>query len=119
MSHAPTAKPFGPLLDLEPRGRFEGDMVDAHPVAVEGRAGRRLRLPEAERAAGARDVPDRLAALALDLADPVPAERLEQLTVERQAAQDRADDEIYVVEAGGTHPRRIIYLGPDSSPPRP
>src|SRR5690349_81568 len=62
-----------------------------------------LRLPESERAAGAGDVPDRLAALALDLADPLPAERLEELSVERQAPENRADDEVDVVEAGGAH----------------
>jgi hypothetical protein len=48
-------------------------------------------------------VPDRLAAFALDLADAVPAERLEQLAIEGQAAEDRADDEVDVVKTGGAH----------------
>jgi hypothetical protein len=44
---------------------------------------------------------NRLAALALDLARPVPAERAEQLAVERQAALDRGDDDVDVMQAGG------------------
>src|SRR6185437_12810231 len=48
-----------------------------------------LRLPQADCDGGAAEVPDRLAALALDLRDPVVAERREQLAVERQAALER------------------------------
>jgi hypothetical protein len=58
-----------------------------------------LRLAQSDRRARTGQVPDRLAALALDLADAVPAKRLEQLAVEGQAAQDRGDDEIDVVDA--------------------
>jgi hypothetical protein len=79
------------------RRRLERDVVHADAVPVE-RIRRRRRLSRAEVAPGA-DVPDGLAALALHLADAVPAERLEQFAIERQAAEDRADDEIDVVEA--------------------
>ena len=115
------AQPVGALVDRAARRRLEREVVEADAVAVERLLRRRLRLPQAERAARAREVPDRLAALALDLADAVPAERLEQLPVEGQAAEDRADDEVDVVKAGGAHclPRFMIYLGPDSSSPRP
>ena len=85
------------------RRRLERDVMHADAVPVERLRRRRLRLSQAEVAAGARDVPDRLAALALDLADAVPSERPEQLAVERQAAKDRADDEVDVVEARGAH----------------
>jgi len=40
------------------------------------------------------------ATLTLHLADPVVAERAEELGVERQAALDRRDDEVDVVNAG-------------------
>src|SRR4051812_45044571 len=58
-----------------------------------------LRLAEADRRVAAVQIPDRLAALALDLADPVPTEWPEQLAVERQAALDGGDDEVDVVDS--------------------
>src|SRR5207249_890933 len=61
----------------------------------------RLGLAEADRAARAPEVPDRLAALAFHLADAVPAERAEEVPIEGQAALDRGDDEIDVVNASG------------------
>ena len=92
------SQPLGPLVDDEPRRRLEREMVKPDPVAVV-LLRRRLRLTEPDRAARPRQVPDRLAAFALDLPDAVPPERLEQLTVEGQAAQDRRDDEIDVMDA--------------------
>src|SRR5437899_11775749 len=62
-----------------------------------------LRLAETDRRPPPAQVPDRLAALALDLAEHVPAERAERLTVERQAAPDRGDDEVDVMDAAGAH----------------
>ena len=75
--------------------------MQADPVAV-GRS-LALRLAEADRAAGAAEVPDRLASLALDLADPRVAERPEQLAVERQAPLDRGDDQVDVMDAARAH----------------
>ena len=95
---AASAQPVGALVDREARRRLEREVVQTDPVAVVLVRGR-LRLAQADRAAGAGEVPDRLAALALDLADAVPAERLEQVAVEGQAAQDRGDDEIDVMDA--------------------
>jgi hypothetical protein len=57
-----------------------------------------LRLAEPDLRLVAEEVPDRLAALALYLADPVPSERAEQLAVERQAALDRGDDDVDVMD---------------------
>jgi hypothetical protein len=58
-----------------------------------------LRITQADHGAAARDVVDRLSTLADDLADaPVP-ERLEQLAVEGEAALERGDDEVEVVDA--------------------
>src|SRR5262249_15447701 len=95
------AQPLGALVDDGARLRLEGDVVQAHRVAVVAGADlRRLGGADADRGAGPAQVPDRLAALALDLADPVPAERPEQITVERQAPLDRADDQVQVVHAG-------------------
>src|SRR5205823_15096482 len=95
-------------------------------VAVVRPLGRRLRLAQPDRAARAREVPDRLAALAFDLADAMPAERLEQRSVERQAAQNRGNDDVYVMNARGAHcpartsstPGRIVRFtgGPRKSP---
>jgi hypothetical protein len=93
------AEPFGPLADRGSRGGIEREVVQADPIAVVGTVGRRLRFSQTERGSGAGEVPDRLTALALDLADAVVAERREQLAVERQAALDRGDDEIDVVDA--------------------
>ena len=75
--------------------------MQADPVAVE--PAEALRLAEPDRAARPAEVPDRLAALALDLRDAVVAERAEQVAVERQAALDRGDDEVDVVDARRAH----------------
>src|SRR4051794_41976394 len=106
-------------------------MVQADAVTVVRAIARALRLAQAERAAAAREVPDRLAALALDLADAVEAERREQLAVERQAALDRRDDEVDVVRGAAVHVTTVTFrvvagvsfqkpppLGSFSSPPR-
>jgi hypothetical protein len=42
---------------------------------------------------------DGLAALSLDLAQALPAERPQQPAVERQAALDRGDDDVEVMNA--------------------
>jgi hypothetical protein len=76
-------------------------VVEADPVAVVVALG--LSRTQPDLAARAGEVPDRLAPLTFDLADPVEAERAEQVAVEGQAALDRGDDEIDVVDAGGTH----------------
>jgi hypothetical protein len=95
---AASTQPLGALVDREPRRRLQREVVQTDPVAVV-LVRRRLRLSQADRAARAGEVPDRLPALALDLADAIPPERLQQLAVEGQAAQDRGDDEIDVVDA--------------------
>ena len=99
-------QPLGPFVYGRPGADLEGDVVDADAVAVEGAFGRRVRLAQAERGSRAGEVVDRLAALALDLVVPVPAERAEQLTVEGQAALDRRDDEVEVMDT-----RRAQYQG--------
>src|SRR5919197_848248 len=76
--------------------------MEADRVAVVRRA-LRLRLPQTDSRAGPAEVPDRLAPLALDLADPVVAERRKELAVEGQAALDRRDDQVDVVDAGRAH----------------
>src|SRR5436190_23632004 len=68
---AAPAQPVGTLVDVVPGRRLEGDVVDADAVPVEGLLRRGLRLSQAQGAAGARDVPDRLAAIPLHLPDPV------------------------------------------------
>jgi hypothetical protein len=98
---AVVAKPLGALVDGGPRGDLERDVMEADPVAIVLLVARRGRLAQAERAARAIEVVDRLAALAFDLARAVPAERAEQLAVERQAALDRGDDNVDVMQAGG------------------
>jgi len=52
-------------------------VVEADPVAVVRQLALGLGLAEADRGAAAEQVPDRLAALALHLADAVVAERCE------------------------------------------
>lgn len=85
---------------VDPRARFrlEGEVVEADAIAVVG-VGLRLRLAETDRRPRAAEVPDRLAALPFDLADPVEAERAEQPGVEGQAARHRGNDEIDVMNA--------------------
>src|SRR5437667_7416073 len=97
------AQPLRPLVDDRPRVRLEREMVQADAVAVVRAVGFRLRLAQADRAARSPEVPDRLAALALHLARAVPAERAEPLAVEGQAALDRRNDQIDVVDARGAH----------------
>jgi hypothetical protein len=76
-------------------------VVQADAVAVLLALARGRRLAQAERAARAAEVVDRLAALALDLGRPVPPQRAEQLAVEGQAALDRGNDDVDVMQAGG------------------
>src|SRR6266542_985165 len=77
----------------------------------------RLRLAQADRGTGAPEVVDRLASLALDLADAVEAERRKQVAVERQAALDRRDDQVDMVNAGRAH-RRLSFNAPVPNPAR-
>jgi hypothetical protein len=70
--------------------------MEAHAIAVV-RAFRR-RLAQPERAPGPVEVVDRLASLPLDLTVAVPAQRPQQIAVERQAALDRGDDDVDVVK---------------------
>src|SRR5919201_3116102 len=90
------AQPVGALVDDAARRGLEGKVVQSDAVAVV-RRDLRLHLAQPDGRARAADVPDRLAALALDLAHPVEAERAEQPGVERQAAPDRRDDEVDVM----------------------
>ena len=108
------AQPVGALVDDAARDRFEGEMVETDRIAVV--RARRLRLAQADLRLVADQVPDRLAALALDLADPVPAERTEELAVERQAPLDRGDDEIDMMDAAGTHEIQRNFGTQGSSP---
>src|SRR6185437_7265041 len=99
---APRREPLGPLVDERPRPRLERQVVQTDAIAVV----RPLDLCGAQADGDARpvQVPDRLAALALHLGDPPVPERGEQLAVERQAALDRGDDEVDVVNArAGLH----------------
>ena len=95
------AQPVGPLVDGRARDGLERDVVEADPVAVDLAAVLGRRLAQAEGAPRTCQVVDRLATLALDLAQPVPAERPQQLAVEGQAALDRGDDDVEVVDARG------------------
>ena len=89
----------GAFVDRGARVGLEGKVVQPDAITVVGlRLGLRLAQPDC--GPWAAEVPDRLAALALDLADPVEAERAEQLGVESQAALDRGDDQVDVVDAG-------------------
>jgi hypothetical protein len=118
------AQPASPLVHDVPRADVEAQVMEADRVAVvRSRVRIRLLLTKAERRdAGPldREVPDRLAALASDLPEAGPADRAEQLTVERQAALDRADDEIDVAELGlrrGQRLRRRPGLDRDHTEP--
>src|SRR5882724_778655 len=99
--------PGGTLIDLRARSSLERKVVQPNAVAVVS-PGIRRRFAQADRGAWTREVPERLAPLALDLADPVVAERPEQLRVEGQAPPDRRNDEIDVVNAGGAHRRFLV-----------
>jgi hypothetical protein len=92
--------PGEPLVDGLARLGLERQVVKADGIAVVG-PGRRLCLPQRERGADtlAVEVPDRLAALADDLVELDVAERREQLAVQREAALERGDDEIEMVES--------------------
>src|SRR5918911_3006231 len=101
--------------------------MEPDAVAVVRLVVRGLRLPQSDRGARPAEIPDRLASLALDLADPVEAERREQVAVERQAALDRRDDEVDVVDAHVTPvtfrvarglPARFRRVGALPLPPR-
>src|ERR671911_2482458 len=80
-------------------------MVQTDPVAVVLALG--LSLSQPDRAAGAAEVPDGLTPLALHLADPVVAQRAEQLPVEGQAVLDRGDDEVDVMDTARAHRPRL------------
>src|SRR5881409_1472963 len=86
-------------------------------VAVVRPARLRLRLAQADRAPRAPEVVDRFAPLTLDLANAVVAERRQQIAVERQAALDRRDDEVDMVDAGRAH-RRHSFNAPVPTPAR-
>src|SRR5882724_7421859 len=73
--------PGGALIDLRARSSLERKVVQPNSVPVV-RARIRRRFAEADRGARTREVPDRLAPLALDLTHSVVAERTEQLRVE-------------------------------------
>src|SRR5437867_3611118 len=88
------AQPARALVDDGPRPRLEAEMVQPRLVAVDRALSLALGLAQADSGPGPAEVPDRLPPLTLDLADPVPAERPEQVAVERQAALDRRDDQI-------------------------
>ena len=76
------AHPLRSFLHLCARLRFERDVVEPDRVAVvRFRLGLSLTQPERDIRAG--QLPDCLAALTLDLADPVVPERAEQALVER------------------------------------
>src|SRR5215210_3439045 len=94
------SQPIGPLVDERARVSLEGNVMESEPVAVEAAGRVRLRGAQADGGAGAPEVPDGLAPLALDLRQAVPPERPEEVTVERQAALDRGDDEVDMVNAG-------------------
>src|SRR4051794_1040306 len=111
------AQPLRALVDRGARRRVYGEVMQAYCVAVVRRPTRRLSLTQADRRGGTPQVVDRLAALALDLADAVIPERGKQVAVERQAALDRRDDEIDVVNAGGRH-RRTAFNAPARPPAR-
>src|SRR5918994_7632185 len=110
-------QPAVALVDDVARGGVEREVVEPDAVAVRPDPVA-LRLAEADRAARAAEIPDRLAALPLHFADPRVAERAEQLTVEGQAALDRRDDQVDVVDAGRGH-ALLLQRRPTSSSPRP
>src|SRR5215210_3649413 len=92
--------------------------MEADAVAIVGLVALGLRLAEPDRAAGAEEVPDRLASLALHLADSMPAEWTEEVAVERQAALDRRNDQVDVVDPGGTHVTSAAFRVSRSVPAR-
>src|SRR5687767_4417416 len=69
---ADLAQPLGPLVDGAARVGLESEVVEPEPVTVEAVGRVRLRRPQADGGTGPPEVPDRLAALALDLGDAVP-----------------------------------------------
>jgi len=77
------------------------EVVEADLVAVVFPL--RLRLAEADRRSGAPEVPNGLVAFPLHLAHPVPSERPEEIPVEGEAALDRRDDQIDVVNTVRAH----------------
>src|SRR4051794_3579739 len=68
---ADAAQPAGALVDVGARVGLEAEVVQADGVAVVAAELACLRLAQADARAGAAQVEDRLAALALDLADAV------------------------------------------------
>src|SRR5512133_625961 len=78
-------------------------MVEAHAVAVVGLRRALGRLAQTDRSGRAREVEDRLATLTFNFAHAVPAERTEEIAIERQAAFDRGNDQVHVVDARRMH----------------
>src|SRR5437867_579821 len=69
------AQPLGALVDGRAGDRVDRKVVQSDLVAVQRCRALRLRLAQADRRRRAPEVVDRLASLALDLADPCVAER--------------------------------------------
>src|SRR3954462_10070419 len=113
--------PVRALVDDTARRGLDREVVQPDPIAVVALR-RGLSLAEPDRAARPPQVPDRLAALALDLGHAVPAERPEEIAVEGQAGLDRGHDQVDVVDAARTHARRggvHRAAGSSSRPERP
>src|SRR5258706_6441416 len=64
------SQPLGAFVDDSARRDLECEMVQTERVAVDG--SRRLRLTQPDRRLVPAQVPDRLAGLTFDLADPIP-----------------------------------------------
>lgn len=102
------------------REDVEAEMVNADRVAVKRNGvcvGLFLAKSECRNSRPLdREVPHGLALLAADLTEAGPADRPQKLTVEGQAALDRADDEIDVAELGfGDWGRLSATKGPESA----
>src|SRR5436309_878517 len=88
--------------------------MQAHAVAVVRLVALGLRLAEADRAARAPEVPDRLAALAFYLADAVPAERAEEVALdddEFQQVLERSTELRFRVQE---YPGRRTFIATDA-----
>ena len=97
---ADVAGPVGDLLDRLPARRREGEVVQSDRVAV-GSVETRVALAQPDRPVGevAAEVNDPLPLLADDAADVDVTERAQQSFVEGQAALQRGDDEIDMMDA--------------------
>jgi hypothetical protein len=103
------ARPREPLVDARPRLGLEREVVQPDRVPVVRSRRRRLRLSQRQRRADTLsvEIDDALAALAEDVRGVGVAERSQKLLVERQAALERGDDEVEVVEAAAGDRRRL------------